>query len=28
VLVVILLAATVISAVEWLLQDPRESALP
>ncbi len=27
-LVVILLVATVISAVEWLLQDPRESALP
>ncbi len=27
-LVIILLAATVISMVEWLLQDPRESALP
>ncbi|PWB60186.1 MAG: haloacid dehalogenase [Bradyrhizobiaceae bacterium] len=27
-LVIILLVATVISAVEWLLQDPRESALP
>ncbi len=27
-LVIILLAATVISIVEWLLQDPRESALP
>src|SRR5918998_916427 len=28
VLVLILLAATVISAVEWWLQDPRETALP
>src|SRR5687768_17533349 len=28
VLVIILLVATVISVVEWLLQDPRESALP
>jgi Ca2+-transporting ATPase len=28
VLVLILLAATIISAVEWLLQDPRETALP
>jgi Ca2+-transporting ATPase len=28
VLVIILLIATVISAIEWLLQDPRESALP
>jgi P-type Ca2+ transporter type 2C len=28
VLVVILLVATAISAVEWLLQDPRETALP
>jgi Ca2+-transporting ATPase len=28
VLVLILLAATVISAAEWLLQDPRETALP
>ena len=27
-LVIILLVATVISAVEWLLQDPREAALP
>jgi Ca2+-transporting ATPase len=27
-LVIILLIATVISGVEWLLQDPRESALP
>jgi Ca2+-transporting ATPase len=27
-LVIILLAATVISMVEWLLQDPRETALP
>ena len=27
-LVIILLVATVISVVEWLLQDPRESALP
>jgi P-type Ca2+ transporter type 2C len=27
-LVIILLAATVISVAEWLLQDPRESALP
>ena len=27
-LVIILLVATVISMVEWLLQDPRESALP
>jgi P-type Ca2+ transporter type 2C len=27
-LVIILLAATVISAIEWVLQDPRESALP
>ena len=27
-LVIILLVATVISAVEWLLQDPRETALP
>ncbi len=27
-LVIILLVAIVISAVEWLLQDPRESALP
>ncbi|MFL5099352.1 MAG: HAD-IC family P-type ATPase, partial [Xanthobacteraceae bacterium] len=27
-LVIILLIATVISMVEWLLQDPRESALP
>jgi len=27
-LVIILLAATVISVVEWLLQDPRETALP
>jgi P-type Ca2+ transporter type 2C len=27
-LVIILLVATVISIVEWLLQDPRESALP
>jgi Ca2+-transporting ATPase len=27
-LVIILLVATVISAVEWVLQDPRESALP
>jgi len=27
-LVIILLVATVISAIEWLLQDPRESALP
>ncbi len=27
-LVIILLIATVISVVEWLLQDPRESALP
>jgi Ca2+-transporting ATPase len=27
-LVIILLVATVISAVEWMLQDPRESALP
>jgi P-type Ca2+ transporter type 2C len=27
-LVIILLGATVISVVEWLLQDPRESALP
>jgi Ca2+-transporting ATPase len=27
-LVIILLVATVISALEWLLQDPRESALP
>ena len=28
VLVIILLVAVVISMVEWLLQDPRESALP
>ena len=28
VLVIILLLATVISVVEWLLQDPRETALP
>jgi Ca2+-transporting ATPase len=28
VLVIILLVATVISVVEWLLQDPREQALP
>ena len=27
-LVIILLVATVISAIEWLLQDPRETALP
>ena len=27
-LVIILLVATVISGIEWLLQDPRESALP
>ena len=27
-LVIILLVATVISMIEWLLQDPRESALP
>jgi Ca2+-transporting ATPase len=27
-LVIILLVATVISVIEWLLQDPRESALP
>jgi Ca2+-transporting ATPase len=27
-LVIILLVATVISMVEWLLQDPRETALP
>ncbi len=27
-LVIILLVATVISAVEWVLEDPRESALP
>ncbi len=27
-LVIILLVATVISVAEWLLQDPRESALP
>src|SRR3712207_1402124 len=27
-LVIILLVATVISVVEWLLQDPRESDLP
>jgi len=27
-LVIILLAATVISVLEWLLQDPRETALP
>ena len=27
-LVIILLVATVISVVEWLLQDPRETALP
>src|SRR5215207_10900701 len=27
-LVIILLVATVISVVEWMLQDPRESALP
>ena len=27
-LVIILIVATVISAVEWLLQDPRETALP
>ena len=27
-LVIILMVATVISAVEWLLQDPRETALP
>ena len=27
-LVIILLVATVISVVEWVLQDPRESALP
>jgi Cation transport ATPase len=27
-LVIILLVATVISMAEWLLQDPRESALP
>jgi magnesium-transporting ATPase (P-type) len=27
-LVIILLVATVISVLEWLLQDPRESALP
>ncbi len=27
-LVIILLAAVVISMIEWLLQDPRESALP
>ena len=28
VLVIILLVAIVISVIEWLLQDPRESALP
>ena len=28
ILVIILLVAIVISVIEWLLQDPRESALP
>ncbi|RAI25158.1 hypothetical protein CH338_31445, partial [Rhodoplanes elegans] len=27
-MVIILLVATVISAVEWILEEPRESALP